>query len=55
MKTVLITGTSSGIGRAAVLKFNNEGWNIIATMRAPEKEKELNQLNNVLVTALDVQ
>jgi NAD(P)-dependent dehydrogenase (short-subunit alcohol dehydrogenase family) len=55
MKTVLITGTSSGIGRAAVLKFHNEGWNIIATMRAPEKEKELNQLNNVLVTALDVQ
>jgi len=55
MKTVLITGTSSGIGRAAVLKFNNEGWNVIATMRAPEKETELNQLDNVLVVALDVQ
>jgi NAD(P)-dependent dehydrogenase (short-subunit alcohol dehydrogenase family) len=55
MKTVLITGTSSGIGRAAVLKFNNEGWNVIATMRAPEKETELNQLDHVLVVALDVQ
>jgi NAD(P)-dependent dehydrogenase (short-subunit alcohol dehydrogenase family) len=55
MKTVLITGTSSGIGRAAVLKFNNEGWNVIATMRAPEKETALNQLDNVLVVALDVQ
>jgi NAD(P)-dependent dehydrogenase (short-subunit alcohol dehydrogenase family) len=55
MKTALITGTSSGIGRAAVLKFNNEGWNVIATMRVPEKETELNQLDKVLVVALDVQ
>ncbi|MCX2493239.1 SDR family oxidoreductase [Pedobacter sp. PF22-3] len=55
MKTVLITGTSSGIGRAAVLKFNSEGWNVIATMRNPSKETELNQLNNTLVVALDVQ
>jgi NAD(P)-dependent dehydrogenase (short-subunit alcohol dehydrogenase family) len=55
MKTVLITGTSSGIGRAAVLKFNNEGWNVIATMRDPSKETELNQLENTLVVALDVQ
>lgn len=55
MKTVLITGTSSGIGRAAVLKFNNEGWNVIATMREPSKETELNQLNNTLVVTLDVQ
>lgn len=55
MKTVLITGTSSGIGRAAVLKFNNEGWNVIATMRDPSKEMELNQLDNTLVVTLDVQ
>jgi len=55
MKTVLITGTSSGIGRAAVLKFSNEGWNVIATMRSPEKETELNNLENVLIVALDVQ
>ncbi|MEN2398717.1 SDR family oxidoreductase [Flavobacterium sp. MC2016-06] len=54
-KTVLITGTSSGIGRAAVLKFNNEGWNVIATMRSPEKETELNKLDNLEVIALDVQ
>jgi NAD(P)-dependent dehydrogenase (short-subunit alcohol dehydrogenase family) len=55
MKTILITGTSSGIGRAAVLKFANEGWNVIATMRSPEKETELQQVTNVLVVALDVQ
>ncbi|GGE44774.1 NADP-dependent 3-hydroxy acid dehydrogenase YdfG [Pedobacter psychrotolerans] len=55
MKTVLVTGTSSGIGRAAVLKFNKEGWNVIATMRAPENEAVLNQLDHILIVALDVQ
>lgn len=54
-KTVLITGTSSGIGRASVLKFNNEGWNVIATMRTPKNETELTKLENVEVIALDVQ
>ncbi len=54
-KTVLITGASSGIGKAAALKFAAEGWNVVATMRGPEKEQELTQLPNVLVTALDVQ
>ncbi|SDM31326.1 SDR family NAD(P)-dependent oxidoreductase [Pedobacter antarcticus] len=55
MKTILITGTSSGIGRAAALKFQREGWNVVATMRGPEKETELNRLENVLVAKLDVQ
>ena len=54
-RTVLITGASSGIGKAAALKFAEEGWNVVATMRSPEKEAELTQLDNVLVTKLDVQ
>lgn len=54
-KTVLITGASSGIGKAAALKFAREGWNVVATMRNPEKETELTQLPNVLATKLDVQ
>lgn len=53
-KTVLITGTSSGIGRASVLKFQKEGWNVIATMRSPEKETEFKTLENVLIVSLDV-
>ena len=32
-KTVLITGCSSGFGKLAAKKFQNEGWNVIATMR----------------------
>jgi Short-chain alcohol dehydrogenase of unknown specificity len=54
-KTVLVTGTSSGIGKATALKFHQEGWNVIATMRNPQEEKELNMLDDVLVVALDVQ
>lgn len=53
-KTVLITGTSSGFGKLAAKKFQSEGWNVIATMRSPEKEQELNQLKNVLLLQLDV-
>lgn len=53
-KTVLITGASSGFGRLTAKKFQSEGWNVIATMRKPEKETELNQLPNVLVAKLDV-
>lgn len=54
-KTVLITGASQGLGRESAKKFASEGWNVIASMRSPEKETELNQLDNVLVVKLDVQ
>ncbi len=54
MKTVLITGTSSGIGRAAAMHFQKMGWNVSATMRKPEKEKELTKLKNVKCLRLNV-
>ncbi|XDD51306.1 SDR family oxidoreductase [Leptospira sp. WS92.C1] len=53
-KTVLITGSSSGIGKATAKYFQSKGWNVIATMRSPENEKELNKLPNLLCTKLDV-
>ena len=53
-KTILITGASSGIGKATAKFFQEKGWNVIATMRTPEKEEELTKLENVLVTRLDV-
>lgn len=37
MKTVLITGASSGIGRETAILFAGRGWNVAATMRNPEK------------------
>jgi NADP-dependent 3-hydroxy acid dehydrogenase YdfG len=53
-KTVLITGSSSGIGKTTAHYFLERGWNVIATMRSPEKEIELNKHPNCLVTRLDV-
>lgn len=54
MNTILITGASSGIGKATALRFQSEGWNVIATMRDPAAGADLAALDNVLVTRLDV-
>lgn len=54
MKTILITGASSGIGRATVIRFQSAGWNVATTMRNPEKERELQKLSNVAVFPLNV-
>jgi len=54
-KTIFITGASSGIGQATALYFANEGWNVVATMRSPEKQDILQNTDNVLVLPLDVE
>lgn len=53
--TILITGTSTGLGRATAKHFHAKGWNVVATMRAPDREAELTQFERTLVTRLDVQ
>jgi NAD(P)-dependent dehydrogenase (short-subunit alcohol dehydrogenase family) len=54
-KTVLITGTSTGFGKASTRHFAAAGWNVVATQRSPQAETELVSLPSVLVTRLDVQ
>ncbi len=53
-QTVLITGCSSGFGKLAAKTFHQRGWNVIASMRSPQKETELTHLDNVMVIRLDV-
>lgn len=52
--TVLITGSSTGIGRATAERFQAGGWNVSATMRSPEADQHLAALPHTLVTRLDV-
>jgi len=52
-KTVFVTGASSGIGQSVVQKFLAEGWNVVATMRAPEKS-QLGQNSSLLLLPIDV-
>jgi NADP-dependent 3-hydroxy acid dehydrogenase YdfG len=54
MKTVFITGASGGIGRAAAVLFQKNGWNVAAAMRTPENENELNKIGNVKCYKSDV-
>ncbi|MVT43508.1 SDR family NAD(P)-dependent oxidoreductase [Chitinophaga oryziterrae] len=53
-KTIFITGASAGLGKATAKLFQSRGWNVIATMRNPEKETELNQFENITLLPLDV-
>lgn len=53
MKTVLITGCSSGYGLETARYFLSQGWNVIATMRTPRQDL-LPASPNLRVLALDV-
>ncbi|GAB2478825.1 SDR family oxidoreductase [Comamonas humi] len=53
MKTVLITGCSSGYGLETARHFHAQGWNVIATMRQP-REGLLPASDRMRLLALDV-
>jgi NAD(P)-dependent dehydrogenase (short-subunit alcohol dehydrogenase family) len=53
MKTVLITGCSSGYGLETARHFHSQGWNVIATMRKPRADV-LPASARMRILALDV-
>ena len=53
LKTVLITGCSSGYGLETARYFHSQGWNVVATMRTPS-EDVLPRSERLRVVALDV-
>ncbi|MBD2775091.1 SDR family oxidoreductase [Iningainema tapete] len=53
-KTVLITGASSGIGKATAQLFAAKGWNVAATMRSPKITSDWAIGNRVIYPRLDV-
>lgn len=52
-KTVLITGASTGIGKATAELFASKGWNVAATMRTPAKS-DLVESDSLALIPLDV-
>lgn len=53
-KTVLITGTSSGYGKATAQLFLDRGWSVAATMRQPRLDVFGWQNDRLKVLSLDV-
>ena len=54
MNTIFITGASTGLGKSTAKLFQARGWKVIATMRSPELETELNGLENLTLLPLDI-
>jgi NAD(P)-dependent dehydrogenase (short-subunit alcohol dehydrogenase family) len=59
MKTVLITGTSKGIGLETALAFGRSGYKVFATMRHPEnahqfKQQIENESLSISISKMDV-
>ena len=57
-KTILVTGASSGIGRALAIKFANNGWRVIASARRLHLLKKLTKesmhLNAIIPIKMDI-
>jgi len=52
--TVLIIGASRGLGLGLAKQFASEGWQVIATVRDPERANELNAVANIRIEVLDI-
>lgn len=60
MPTILITGTSRGLGLECVRQYAAEGWQVLACVRKPDTASELQALasahaSRIRVLKLDVE
>jgi NAD(P)-dependent dehydrogenase (short-subunit alcohol dehydrogenase family) len=53
-RTVLVTGCSSGVGRATALEFLSEEWTVYATARNPADIETLGEEEGCRIATLDV-
>lgn len=53
-KTIIITGASSGIGKATAIYFAQKGWNIAATMRNTDSISDFAPYPSIVPFKLDV-
>jgi short-subunit dehydrogenase len=53
-QTILVTGCSSGVGKATALNFAKHGYNVIATMRNPDNGDALRSVPGIYVQQMDV-
>ncbi|WP_395675108.1 SDR family oxidoreductase [Inquilinus sp.] len=53
-RTILITGTSSGYGKATAELFLDRGWNVVATMRRPDPALFAAPSDRLTILPLDV-
>ncbi|CAA9491421.1 MAG: hypothetical protein AVDCRST_MAG96-1528 [uncultured Segetibacter sp.] len=53
-KTIVITGASSGIGKATAIYFAQKGWNVAATMRNTAKTSDFSDHPSIVSFELDV-
>ena len=54
LKTIFITGVSSGLGAATARLFADKGWNVVGTVRRAEDVTPWHDRHNVRVLILDV-
>jgi len=54
-RTIVVTGASSGIGKATVQFFAGKGWNVVAAMRQPIAQEVLVETDRLKLVQLDVQ
>lgn len=53
-KTALIIGASRGLGLGLVQRLHEDGWNIIATVRDPQKAEALRAVPGVRIETLEM-